>query len=273
MCSPATSPPKHAAPGPAELTLLLGFKHLVGEADKAAVRTCRVRPPRMPRWTRLLPLLATSVLLATACSSSGSNAAGSSKSPVATPLETPAATSSPVLKGDTPDERFQSWLDTGGREEAYQLWSTGQLGEGPPSGMSEEQKRRLFETWLEANLDRIRSGWDRASILQAESDLHNSMAVALVFSTEHEGFEGFSPKEGRKIERSVRFTTSRASFGVVSIRQADRTSIVFTTESASGAILCMAWTLSEDHASFGLVDARTAAECQGGGWIEPNGGS
>jgi len=216
--------------------------------------------------------MAASVLWAAACSSSGSNTADSSKGPDATPLETSAATSSPVLKGDTPDERFQSWLDTGGREEAYQLWSTGQLGDGPPPGVSEEQKQDLFETWLEANFDRIRAAWDRASIMHAQSDLHLAMAAALVFSTEHEGFEGFSPKEGRKLDRSVSFTTSRTRFGAVSIRQADRASIMFTTESASGAILCMAWTLSEDHASFGMVDARTAAECGGGGWIETNGG-
>ncbi len=115
----------------------------------------RARPSSVPRWTRLPPLMATSVLWAMACSSVGSNTAGSSKSPNATPFETQGATSSPVLKGDTSDERFQSWLDTGGREEAYQVWSTGQLGEGPPSGISEEQKRHLFETWLEANLDRL----------------------------------------------------------------------------------------------------------------------
>jgi hypothetical protein len=177
-----------------------------------------------------------------------------------------------VLKGDTPDERFQSWLDTGGEEEAYQLWSTGQLGEGPPSGISEEQKRHLFETWLTANLDRIRAGWDRASILQAQSDLYNAMAVALVFNIGREGFEGFSPKEGRKIDRSLTFTTSGTRFGVVSIRRADRTSIVFTTESASGEVLCTARTISEDHSSFGMVDTRTAAGCKGGGWIEPNEG-
>ncbi len=98
-----------------------------------------------------------------------------------------------------------------------------------------------------------------------------TLQAALVFPIEHEGFEGFSPKEGRKIDRSVSFTTSRKRFGAVSIRQADRTSIVFTTESASGAILCMARTLLDDHASFGMIDARTAAECRGGGWIEPNG--
>jgi hypothetical protein len=216
--------------------------------------------------------MAASLLWATACSSGGSDPAGGSKGPVGTPFQTPSATSSPVLKGDSPDERFQSWLDTGGSEEAFQLWSTGQLGEGPPSGTSEEQKRRLFETWLEANLDRIRAAWDRASIFKAESDLYNAMATALVFSTEHDGFQGFSPKEGRKLERSLRFTTSRTGFGAVSIRQADRASILFTTESASGAILCMARTLSKDDASFGMVDARTAAECRGGGWIEPSGG-
>ncbi len=96
------------------------------------------------------------------------------------------------------------------------------------------------------------------------------MAVALVFSIEREGFEGFSPKDGRRIDRSLRFTTSRTRFGAVSIRQADRTSIVFSTESASGAILCIARTISEDHSSFGMVDARSAAECKGGGWIKPN---
>jgi hypothetical protein len=68
-----------------------------------------------------------------------------------------------------------------------------------------------------------------------------------------ESFEGFSPKEGRKIDRSLSFTTSRTGFGAVSIRHADRTSIVFTTESASGAVLCMARTISEDHSSFGMV--------------------
>jgi hypothetical protein len=236
------------------------------------VRTSRACPSSVPRWTRLLPLMAASVQLATACSSVGSNTAGSSDGPDATPVETPGATTSPVLKGDTPDERFQSWLDTGGEEEAYQLWSTGQLGEGPPSGISEEQKRHLFETWLTVNLDRIRAGWDRASILQAQSALYNAMAVALVFNVGREGFEGFSPKEGRKIDRSLSFTTSVTSFGAVSIRQADRTSVLFTTESASGEVLCIARTISEDHSSFGMVDARTAAECKGGGWIEPNGG-
>jgi hypothetical protein len=98
------------------------------------------------------------------------------------------------------------------------------------------------------------------------------MAVALVFSIEREGFEGFSPREGKKIDRSLSFTTARTGFGAVSIREADRTSIVFTTESASGEVLCIARTISEDDSSFGTVDARTAAQCKGDGWIEPNGG-
>jgi hypothetical protein len=33
------------------------FKHEVGGADKAAVRTSRPRPSSLPRWTRLLPLM------------------------------------------------------------------------------------------------------------------------------------------------------------------------------------------------------------------------
>jgi hypothetical protein len=47
---------------------------------------------------------------------------------------------------------------------------------------------------------------------------------------------------------------------------------VFTTESASGEVLCIARTISEDHSSIGIVNARMASECKGGGWIEPNGG-
>jgi len=38
------------------------FKHEVGGADKAAVRTSRPRPSSMPRWTRLLRAHAASVL-------------------------------------------------------------------------------------------------------------------------------------------------------------------------------------------------------------------
>jgi hypothetical protein len=183
----------------------------------------------------------------------------------------PTATSSPVLNGDTPDERFDSWLDTGGKEEFYGLWSSGQLSDAPPAGISEEQKRRLFEAWVEANLDGIRSAWNRASVLRAQADLRTALVVALVFYTEHETFDGFSPREGERIDRSLNLTNSNIRFGAVSVGEADRTSIVFTTESASGAVLCIARIISEEDPQLGMTDARTAAECKGGGWIEPDG--
>lgn len=169
------------------------------------------------------------------------------------------------------NERFDSWLDTGGKAEFYGLWSSGQLSDAPPPGISEEQKRRLFEAWFEANLDGIRSAWNRASMLQAQADLRTALVVALVFYTEHETFDGFSPREGERIDRSLNLTNSKNRFGAVSIGEADRTSIVFTTESASGAVLCIGRIISEEDPRLGMTDARTAAECKGGGWLEPDG--
>jgi hypothetical protein len=173
-------------------------------------------------------------------------------------------TYSPATEVATPNELFQSWLNGGGRAGAYGLWSSGELGGGPPAGATEKERRALFEKWLAANIDALRNAWDRTQVLRAESDLRTAMAVALTYRVDHSGFAGLTPIEAEGIDPGLAFNVSETVVGEVTIRIATQGSLLLTTESRSGQVLCMAY--ETDGASYGTKDAQTVAGCDGGGW-------
>lgn len=226
------------------------------------------RPSTGSRIRRLIPVV---VILAALASGCASDEASPSETPPAHQSDTgsPSPTSSPATQGATPDERFQSWLDTGGRAGAYGLWSSGQLGGGPPADATQKERRALFEEWLAVNMDALRDAWDRTQVLRAESSLREAMAVALTYRFDHSGFAGLTPIEAEEIDPALEFNASETIFGEVSIRNATQGSVVLTTESGSGRVLCIAYDDSRpEHQSYGTKDAQTAAACRGGGWIE-----
>jgi hypothetical protein len=205
--------------------------------------------------------------LASGCASS---AGSPPKSPPAHDSGTgrPSSTSAPGKKAETPDERFESWLNSGARKGAYGLWSSGELGVGPPTGATEKERRALFEEWLAANMGVLRNAWDRSQVLRAQSSLHEAMAVALTYQFDHQDFRGLTPTEAEGIDPALEFNVSETVFGEVSIRNPTQGSVVLTTVSGSGQVLCIAYDGSRSqHDSYGTTDAETVAECDGGGWL------
>jgi hypothetical protein len=178
---------------------------------------------------------------------------------------TAGSTSPPTVDEATPNERFQSWLNGGGQAGAYDLWSSGELGGGPPAGASRKELRALFEKWLVANVDAFRNAWDRTQVLHAQAELRTAMAVALTYRVDHAGFIGLTPSEAEAIDPGLAFNVTETVVGEVSIRVATQRSVLLTTESRSGQVLCMAY--ETDAVSYGTKDAKTVAGCDGGGWL------
>jgi hypothetical protein len=221
------------------------------------------RPATGSRTRRLLP----AVLILTAMASGCTSGRGApSASPAQPPATGPAgSTSSPTVDEATPNERFQSWLNGGGQAGAYDLWSSGELGGGPPAEATEKERRKLFEKWLAANVDAFRNAWDRTQVLHAQADLRTAMAVALTYRVDHAGFAGLTPSEAEAIDPGLAFNVSETVVGEVTIRVATQGSVLLTTESRSGQVLCMAY---QTHGpSYGTKDAKTVAGCDGGGWL------
>lgn len=175
------------------------------------------------------------------------------------------STSPPTVDEATPNERFQSWLNGGGQAGAYDLWSSGELGGGPPAGATRKERRALFEKWLAANIDAFRNAWDRTQVLHAQADLRTAMAVALTYRVDHAGFAGLTPSEAEAIDPGLAFNVTETMVGEVSIRIATQGSLLLTTESRSGQMLCMAY--ETEGVSYGAKDAKTVAGCDGGGWL------
>jgi hypothetical protein len=218
--------------------------------------------------SRIRRLVSVAVIVAASASACASGGGSPSESPPAHHSDTgrPAdTTSSPAPEGATPDERFQSWLNGGGRAGAYGLWSSGQLGGGPPAGATLKERRALFEEWLAVNMDALRDAWDRNQVLRAESSLRQAMAVALTYRFDHSGFAGFTPIEAEGIDPALAFNASATVVDEVSIRIATQGSVLLTTESRSGQMLCMAY--ETDGPSYGTKDAKTVEGCHGGGWL------
>ncbi len=156
-------------------------------------------------------------------------------------------------------------MNGGGQAGAYDLWSSGELGGGPPPGATKKERRALFEKWLAANIDAFRNEWDRTQVLHAQADLRTAMAVALTYRVDHAGFAGLTPSEAEAIDPGLTFNVSETVVGEVTIRIATQGSVLLTTESRSGQVLCMAH--ETDGVSHGTKDARTVAGCDGGGWL------
>ena len=91
------------------------------------------------------------------------------------------------------------------------------------------------------------------------------MAVALTYRVDHAGFAGLTPSEAEAIDPGLTFNVSQTVVGEVTIRIATQGSMLLTTESRSGQVLCMAH--ETDGVSHGTKDARTVAGCDGGGWL------
>jgi hypothetical protein len=221
------------------------------------------RPATGSRTRHLLPVLLILAAMASGCTS-GRGA------PSASPAQTSAtgtagSTSSPTVDEATPNERFQSWLIGGGQAGAYDLWSSGELGGGPPAGATKKERRALFEKWLAANVDAFRNAWDRTQVLDAQADLRTAMAIALTYRVDHQGFAGLTPTEAEAIDPGLAFNVSETVVGEVTIRIATQGSVLLTTESRSGRVLCMAY--ETDGVSHGTKDAKTVAGCNGGGWL------
>jgi hypothetical protein len=178
---------------------------------------------------------------------------------------TAGSTSSPTVDEATPNERFQSWLNGGGQAGAYDLWSSGELGGGPPAGATRKERRALFEKWLAANIDAFRNAWERTQVLHGQADLRTAMAVAVTYRVDHAGFAGLTPSEAEAIDPGLAFNVTETVVGEVSIRVATPGSVLLTTESRSGQMLCMAY--ETDGVSYGTKDAKTVAGCDGGGWL------
>jgi hypothetical protein len=201
--------------------------------------------------------------MSSGCTSSRGAPSESPAQPSAT--GTAGSTSSPTVDEATPNERFQSWLNGGGQAGAYDLWSSGELGGGPPAGATQKERRALFEKWLAANVDAFRTAWDRTQVLHAQADLRTAMAVALTYRVDHSGFAGLTPTEAEAIDQGLAFNVSETAVGQVTIRIATEGSLLLTTESRSGQVLCMAY--ETDGVSYGTKDAKTVAGCKGGGWL------
>jgi hypothetical protein len=201
--------------------------------------------------------------MSSGCTSSRGAPSESPAQPSAT--GTAGSTSSPTVDEATPNERFQSWLNGGGQAGAYDLWSSGELGGGPPAGATQKERRALFEKWLAANVDAFRNAWDRTQVLHAQADLRTAMAVALTYRVDHSGFAGLTPIEAEAIDQGLAFNVSETAVGQVTIRIATDGSVLLTTESRSGQVLCMAY--ETDGVSYGTKDAKTIAGCKGGGWL------
>jgi hypothetical protein len=201
--------------------------------------------------------------MSSGCTSSRGAPSESPAQPSAT--GTAGSTSSPTVDEATPNERFQSWLNGGGQAGAYDLWSSGELGGGPPAGATQKERRALFEKWLAANVDAFRTAWDRTQVLHAQADLRTAMAVALTYRVDHSGFAGLTPIEAEAIDQGLAFNVSETAVGQVTIRIATEGSVLLTTESRSGQVLCMAY--ETDGVSYGTKDAKTVAGCKGGGWL------
>jgi hypothetical protein len=136
------------------------------------------------------------------------------------------------------------------------------FGAGPPPVATKKERRALFEKWLTANIDVLRASWDRAQDLHAQADLRTAMAIALTYRADHGGFDGLTPSEAAAIDPALTFNVSKTVVGEVTIRIATQGSVLLTTESGSGHVLCMAY--RNDEASHGTTDATTVAECHGG---------
>jgi hypothetical protein len=222
------------------------------------------RRPVSPAIRALASLVALGSLLA-ACESGGNVPAPDAQDGSPTPPAQLGARPSPSIEGNTPDERFETWLETGGPEEVYEAWRAGQLpGGAPPPSATDEQLRTLFERWVQDHMRLIRGAWNRAQDKGAQSDLRLGLAVALTFAAGHDSFEGFTPREARSIETSLRYNLGETIFGQISIREASATAILFTTESASGAVFCAARAMDGSDALLGTVDATRVSDCAGG---------
>src|SRR5437867_1690547 len=172
----------------------------------------RVTGPRII----LLPVVLIVAALASGCAS-GRDSPTQSPPAHSDTIEA-GSTSSPAIEGATPDERFQSWMNGPGRKGAYSLWSSGQLGAGPPPGATQKERRALFDVWLATNMDVLRNAWDRSQVLRAESNLRTAMAVALTYRADHQGFAGLSPSEAEGIDQGSAYNVSETVFGEVTIR-------------------------------------------------------
>ena len=231
-----------------------------------STRTSEIR--RVSPAPRVLASLVALGTLLAACGSGGNAQSPDARAGSPTPRAQPGALPTASIEGDTPDDRFETWLETGGTDEVYEAWLGGPLpGGAPPPDATDEQLLMLFERWVQDHMRLIRGAWNRAQDKGAQSDLRLGLAVALTFAVDHDSFEGFTPREARSFETSLRFNLGETVFGQVSIREASASAVLLTTESATGTVFCAARVMDGSDALLGTVDAEAVSDC-GGGWPE-----
>jgi hypothetical protein len=115
------------------------------------------------------------------------------------------------------------------------------------------------------------------AIAKAQQDLRNALVAALTMYTDGETFVGFTPEVAASIEPSLTYNAApSARVDEISIRDATRSTIVLATMIVDGDVFCIAEDEATGTTSYGVMDAQTAADCDGGeaAWsIEPTGSS
>ena len=82
---------------------------------------------------------------------------------------------------------------------------------------------------------------ERAQNRSAQSDLRNALTAAKAYYTDNDTYDGFTATEGAAIEPALEWDAlNTSSEGVVSVRDVGDQQVLFSTESASGDIFCMA---------------------------------
>jgi hypothetical protein len=104
------------------------------------------------------------------------------------------------------------------------------------------------------------------AIARAENDLRNAAVAALTMYTDGETLVGFTPKVAATLEPSLTYNREATAVpGEISIRDVTRTTVVLVTKTVDGDVFCIAADATKTNGySYGVTDAQTAAECQGG---------
>jgi hypothetical protein len=102
---------------------------------------------------------------------------------------------------------------------------------------------------------------DRADAAEGQQTLASAVQAAQLYFSESQSYAGFTPQAATNVEPGIRWTSGPAAQGVVSIRSATATGIVFVTQTAPGAFACAA--ANGATITYGSQDAASPAACTG----------
>lgn len=118
-----------------------------------------------------------------------------------------------------------------------------------------------------AELDRQELALPRSSdgAHQAQMDLRNSLVAALTYYTDGATFVGFTPAVAASLEPGLTFNiASEAVTDEISIRDVRKGAIALVTRASDGIVWCIAQQDAATLTTYGVLDARIAADCVGG---------